>query len=499
MRGAVFGAILSAALWAAPASAEKALSVAMTALPPTGNPYYTTATTPYLFFTALYDPLTQIDDKGVLHPWLATEWTPVNETTWRFKLRPGVTFSNGEIFDAAAVKAALDFLLSPAAVSQTVARDIDYIAGAKVIDALTVEIATTSPNILLPRYMAGINIVAPGQFAKLGIEGFGKAPVGTGPFKVDDWGAEKIKLSAFQGSWRAPKLDRLEMLALPDSTTRLQAIETGRVDVATNVNTDDIARLRALGHRFHRRNPTRVMVVAFDNIRDNTPFKDVRVRQAMNYAVNREAIVTAILGGLTEPASQPAAAVAVGYIPDLKPYPYDPAKARALLKDAGYAKGFKFMMEVPSGQLANDAAVAQQIAADLALVGVSVEIREINFPQVVRNMTQGNWKGEAMYTDFATAPSLDLMRAFHRHSCTWPGKWFCDPSIEPTLAAAEKSFDLAERTALTQKAAQHYRDVASSILLYPSISLDGVASRVTQWTPWNDNFMYHLADVKETP
>lgn len=493
----ICGAIFFAA---APSSAaEKTLRLGFTALPTSkGNPYKTTATTAYTFFTAMFDPLTQIDDQGKVHPWLALEWAPENETTWRFKLRPNVSFSNGEPFDAAAVKTSIDFLLSDGAAAQTVARDIDFISGARVIDALTIEITTKSPNILLPRYLSGINIVAPKQFTKLGLEGFAQAPIGTGSFQLVTWDPEKVTMSAFTGSWRAPKVARLEVLALPDGTSRLQALETGRVDVATNINPDDIGRLEAAGHRLYSRNPTRIMVVAFEAVRAGSPFRDVRVRQAMNYAVNRQAIVDSLLGGLTQPASQPAAAVAVGYMPDLKPYPYDPAKARALLKSAGYEKGFSFVMEVPNGQLANDGAVAQQIAADLAAVGVRAEIREIDFATVVRNMSQGNWKGLAMFTDFAIAPSLDLMRAFTRHSCRWATPWFCDPAIEPTLAEAERTFDLERRIQLTQKAGKHYRDVAASLFLYPGISLDGLSPRVTQWQPWNDNFMYHLADVKDS-
>ncbi|MBL8628402.1 MAG: ABC transporter substrate-binding protein [Rhodospirillaceae bacterium] len=479
-------------------AADKTLRVAITNLPTAkGNPYATTATTPYLMFTAIFDTLTVIDDKGEVHPWLALAWTPQNPNTWHFKLRPNVVFSNGEPLDAFAVKTTFEFLISPAAVAQSVARDIDFISGARVIDPLTVEIITKTPNILLPRYVSGINIVAPKHFLKVGLEGIAQEPIGTGPFKPQSWGAEKALLAANRTSWRPPKLDYVEILALPDATTRMQAIATKRVDIATNINIDDVPALEAAGNRFHTRNPTRISVMAMDNIKDGTPFKDMRVRQAMNYAVNREAIVKGLLAGMVEPATQPAVPVAVGYVPGLQPYPYDPAKAKALLKEAGVENGFSFLAEMPTGALANDTAVAQQIATDLAVVGIKMEIRTITFPQLVKYMTVGDWKGYALMTDFASAPALDMMRAFNRHSCHWPAPWYCDREIQPAIDAAERSFDLAERNALTQKAVQHYRDTASSIFLYPIVSLDGVAARVTHWQPWNDNFMYHTADVKD--
>jgi len=499
LRAITAAAGLTLALAAPAFGAEKVLRIATTAFPPSkGNPFYSTATTSYTFFTALFDSLTMIDDAGVVHPWLALEWTPINETTWHFKLRPNVTFSNGEPFNAFAVKTTVDFLLSPEGNAQTVGRDIEFIASTRVIDELTLEIVTKAPNILLPRYVSGFSVVAPKHFLAVGIDGFAQAPIGTGPFKVDDWGPEKVLLSAYRGSWRAPIIDKIEMLALPEPTTRTQAMETKRVDVATNLNPEDVSILEASGNRIHRRSPSRILLVALDNIKPDSPFKDVRVRQALNHAVNRQAIVDNLLGGLVEPASQPAIPTAIGYVPGLKPYAYDPVKARQLLNDAGYAKGLSFIVEFPSGQLANDTAIVQQIAADLAQVGVKMEIRTITFPQLVKNMTVGGWKGHALMTDFSTAPSLDMMRAFNRHSCRWQAPWYCDPSIQPTLDAAEGSFDIAERTALTQKAIQHYRDTAQGLFLYPALSLDGISSRVTRWAPWNDNFMYHLVDLKES-
>jgi peptide/nickel transport system substrate-binding protein len=494
-------AALVAAGLAVAAEAEaktKTLRLGTTQLPEArGNPYKTTATTPYIFFTALYDTLTQIDEAGALHPWLALSWQPLNQTTWHFKLRPGVTFSNGEPFDAEAVKVTLDFLISDAALAQSVARDIEFISDARVIDPLTVEITTHVPEIFLPRFLAGINIVAPRQFTALGLDGFAMAPIGTGPFKVDDWGPERVRMSAFRGSWRAPKVDALEVLALPEAVSRLQALETGRVDVATNINPDHIPALEAAGLRFHRRNPTRVMVISFDSISEGSPFRDVRVRQAVNYAVNRQAIIDGLLGGLTEPASGPAAKGVIGYDPDLKPYPYDPDKARALLTEAGYPDGFSFVKEGPTGQTAADTAVAQQVAADLAAVGIKMEARAVTLAQIIKYMTVGGWKGTALSTDFATAPSLDMMRAFNRHSCTWTAPWFCDRDIQPVIERARATFDADERTRLTRQIVRHYRDVASSLFMYPSVALDGLGPRVTAWAPWNDNFMYHLAEVAE--
>lgn len=476
----------------------KMLRVGSGGLPPQkGNPYFTTATTTYIFFASMFDALTAIDDRGDVQPWLATEWTAQSNTLWRFKLRPGVTFSNGEPCDAAAVKATFDFLLDPKLVGQSVAQDVDFVKAARVIDPSTIEIETKEPNIFLPRYLAGMYIVPREYFAKAGLEGFSAAPIGSGPFKVERWEPAKVSFSAFRDSWRAPKIDQLEILALPESTARMQALETEQVDVAINVSPDHVERLEASGIRFHHRTPNRMWVIALDNIREDSPFKDPRVRQALNYATNRQAIAETLLGGLTEVASQPAMKVAVGYDPSLEPYPYDPDKARALLKESGKGDGFSFVMEIAAGQLANDGAIAQAIARDLSAVGIKMEVQPINFPQAISRMSQGGWKGHALQTDFSVAPPLDFLRALTRHSCGWSSPWFCDPTIEPKIAEAHATFDAERRTKLSQEISKYYRDVAASLFLFPVVTLDGLSPRVTTWTPWIDNFMFHLADTKD--
>jgi peptide/nickel transport system substrate-binding protein len=497
MRRVPVAALLAASLGLSAADAAT-LRFGLNGLPPAkGNPFFTTATTTYIFFAAMFDTLTQLDDQGRVHPWIATAWTPLAPTRWHFTLRPGVTFSNGEALDAAAVKANFDFLLGPGGVGQSMAQDIDFIKALRVIDALTIEIETHAPNIFLPRYLAGTYIVPPAHLAKVGLDGFASAPVGSGPFQVDTWAPEKVTFSAFAGSWRAPKIARLEILALPEATARMQALETGQADVITNVSPDHYDRLQTEGFRFHRRNPTRTWVIALDAVRADSPLKDARVRQALNYAVNRQAIADSLMGGMVEIASQPAVKAAVGYDPSLTPYPYDPDKARALLKEAGAENGFSFVLEMPAGQLANDAAVSQQVARDLSAVGVTMQINNIGFAQAISRMNQGGWKGHALQTDFSAAPPLDLLRAITRHSCGWVNPWYCDPAIEPVIAAAHASFDEAERTALTQQVNRAYRDAASAIFLFPVLALDGLSPRITRWEPWNDNFMFHKAEVEE--
>jgi peptide/nickel transport system substrate-binding protein len=466
----------------------------MASVPATrGNPYATTSTSAALFHGALFDALTVIDTNGAVQPALALSWRAESETRWLFSLRPNVRFSNGEPFDAAAVKAVFDFFASPAASAQSVPREVDFVTAVDVVDPLTVALTTASPQILLPRYMAAVPIVAPNAFQKLGLDGFAAAPVGTGPFKLEHWGPERVRFVAVPDSWRPPRVDALDVRVIPEPGARVDALETGAVDIAITVNPEHLARLKAANLRAVQRNPTRVQVIGLNSVVPGSPFKDVRVRQAMNYAVNRDLITRELLAGLVGPASQPATAVALGFDPDLAPYPYDPDKARDLLRAAGYPKGFRFVAELPTGYGANDMAINQQIAADLARVEVRMDIRTILLPQVIQNMNQGGWKGTAFQVDFATAPSLDALRPIRLHSCGWVAPWYCDPAIEPVIAAAGRSFDLERRAALTRQVMRHYRDQAQSLFMFPVLSLDGLGPRVSAWEPWNDNLRLDAA------
>jgi len=481
-----------------PASADtKGFRIGMTTLPGSkGNPYFSTATSPNYFWTSIYDTLTLVDEQGGVVPWLALSWDMIEDTVWLLKLRPDVTFSNGEPFDAFAVKTVIDSLTSDVAnATQSVARELRFLAGASVIDPLIIELRTKWPMAVLPQHLVGMHIAAPRHLNRVGFDGLQKEPIGSGPFVVDTWTAEKISLKANTSSWRTPRVDTLEVLAIPDPTSRIQALETDRVDIAMALSTDHIDRLKAGGNRYHLRNPIRTSCMAFITHNRDTPFDDVRVRQAINYAVNRWAITRTLLDGLVEPSGQPAPKGVIGYDPSLEPYPYDPGRAKTLLTDAGYPNGFDFILELVQGTTPNDAAIAQQIAQDLAKVGVNMQLRTILFPQLLRNMLQGGFKGDAFMVDYSTSQTLDGMRYYRLHSCNNHAAWFCDESIQPLIEEAKRTADLEMRIQLTQQLDKYYRDQAQTLLLYPIMGLDGVGPRVTHWKPMNDNLMWHTVDV----
>ncbi|MDX2223489.1 MAG: ABC transporter substrate-binding protein [Rhodospirillaceae bacterium] len=461
------------------AVAETALRVAVVGLPRTqGHPYAVSNLPAIYVFTAIYDALTFVDGEGRVTPWLATAWRQTSPTTWEFDLRDGVTFSNGEPFDAAAVVASVDYLTSPAARGDTSASELSSLAGARALDRLTVEIATNVPNPVLHREVSALRIIAPRHWATVGPDGYARAPVGTGPFRAERWEAARISLAAFSGSWRPPRVDRLEFRALPEMSSRVQGLLSGQIDMAFALRVDEQPLLEAAGHRLQANRGTGVFTIAL-NVEQDARFQDVRVRQALNLAIDRAGISRNLLAGKIAPASQFTPPNATGYDPDLKPYPYDPDRARALLAEAGYPDGFSFVFEGVMGGAVSDGALFQQIAADLAKVGVRMDIRPILLHQLSAFMhSDGGWSGSAFGTDYGTAPSLDSLRSLKLHSCLHAFKWFCDAEGLPLLQRALAAPTEAERTALTRQVFRRYYDLYPAILLWDIVYFDGIRNEV---------------------
>ena len=481
------------------AAAETVFRVALSAGPPTkGNPYAGGSATANFIWPAVYDSLTRIDNDGTVQPWLALSWTPVSETEWHFTLRPNVKFSNGESFNAAAVKATFDRLRTEEAQGLLWQRQMIYYPRVEVIDDLTVAIHTATPNAMTAAYLASLYIAAPGQMEAVGFQGLSEAPVGIGPFLAVRWGPDKVTLRANTDSWIPPKVDGLEALFVPDASARLNALKTDQIDIATVISTDQIEVLERAGHSTAMRKPTRVLVMAWQTQDPALPFADVRVRQALNHAVNRDLINEILLAGLVKPASQPATAMALGYDPSLEPYSYDPDKARQLLTEAGYPDGFSFAVETVAGFQPNDTSILQQIASDLRTVGVTMDVHLITYPQLVRSTLSGELGGQALLADFFNNTGDALRPVLHtvNHACAGVKPWYCDADIQAVIDQAEVTLDLDKRRALTQQVIRHYRDQASSLILFPVVGIDGVHSRVTRWEPWNDILNFHLVEVE---
>ncbi|MSO97473.1 MAG: ABC transporter substrate-binding protein [Rhodospirillaceae bacterium] len=490
---ATFFALIT--LCAAHAHAEKHLRVTTYSLPlAQGNVHRSTSSSEIYIHTAMFDPLTIVDESAKVLPWLAERWESRDPLTWRFYLRKGVSFSNGEKFTADAVATNLNYLISPEGKRESVSRTVTSIARVDIIDDYTVDIVTHFPNIMLPGEIAMARMMAPGQWRRLGMEGFAKEPVGTGPFKVDRWDAARIELSAFTGSWIRPKSDKLTFLKLPDAVSRTQAILSNNADIAIVIGPEDVAVLEAAGHTHHISRGTGTMGLAF--LKDKGgPIADKRVRLALNYAVNKERYIAALLNNAVLPASQATPSYAIAFDPSLKPFEYDPAKARALLKEAGYEKGFTLVAEAILGGSAADTAIFQYIAQDLAAVGVTLEMRSIPNSEMIKKVNFGGWAGQAYNIDFNVKPSLDAYRTLD--VCLTRGGYYCDEDLMPIIRAARVEFDMNKRVVLVRQLLKRLRDDPPTLYMHETVMFDGLHKRVSGYKPMNLIINYHQIDVTE--
>jgi len=481
-----------------PASAEKVLRIGAVSLPQDlGNPFGTITLPTLIGSVAVFDALTILDVDGNLQPWVATSWEPIDDLTWQFKLRPGVTFSNGTPFDAAAAAAALNYFASGDGLIEVVAQSVIDVAGARAVDALTLEVTTKQPNIMLPRRLSGIRIPEPSLWAELGRREFSRAPIGSGPFKATRWDMTEIHLEANRTSWRAPIIDKIEILAVPEITTRLQGLVTETIDLAMDIGPDDGPILETANARLNFRPSGRVQLLTFLSTCEDCPLKDVRVRQALNYGVNKQRIIDVLLVGASEPSGQAAVKGAFGYDPAIPAYPHDPDKARALLAEAGYPDGFEMSADMTPGAMAGDGAWYLQIAQDLSEIGVRLSYNTYPYPVHIRKIRQGGWDGIAFGMDFNNLPSLDVLWPLRIHSCLWRAAWHCRPDWVPLIEDAEQEFDREERLRKTKALVQMYHDEPTSLYLWEMPGVDGVSDRVLNYQPRHAFINLHEIDLRD--
>ena len=334
----------------------------------------------------LWDWLTEVDANGKLTPGLARSWEPAADgLSWTFKLRSGVTFHDGSEMTAEDVQFTLmEGFRRPKAKSSRVRQFRKGIKDVQVVDGHTVKIVTARPWPTFPYDMAnqpGIEgIVLPRAYIKkVGWDGFAQKPVGTGAWKfVKHEVGNFIEFEAVKNHWRkSPRFDRLRILLVPETSTRVAMLKTGQVDLA-RISLDEVPDMTKAGFKIAEDpQPTSVRIHLYATYYDKAgPVKDVRVRQALNLAVNKQEIVDTLLHGKGKPAAVfPISPISIGFPADLKPYPYDPAKAKKLLADAGYPNGFSIkLFALPTAGFTQYLQLAEIVAGYWEAIGVKASI-----------------------------------------------------------------------------------------------------------------------------
>lgn len=476
------------------------LSLGMGLFPPSGVPWTGAGSPGQYVWAQVYDALTYVGPDGTIEPALATSWTSVDPTTWEFTLREGVTFANGEPFNADAVVATFDIVLSEEG-RATYASNVNnygFVSSVEAAGEFTVRVVTSTSNPLTPNALALAYIVPPAAFADQGAEAFATSPLGTGPFQATSWSDQEIVLEAWSGSWRGePSVATLRFLHLNEPAARLQALQSGQIDIAHSVIPDQIPTLEADGFGVFIGQRGSAMSLAFI-ANEGGPMASQQVRQALNYAVDRQAIADTLLAGTTVAAVWPVEGVN-GHDPARQPYPYDADRARELLAEAGYADGFDMVAEITVGSFPADADIYEAMAGYLAEVGVNVELRQIDFAGAWLPKFNGadgaDWEGQAFGLSWNAAPLMDAIRPFTFFSCGWTNEFFCDEEAEDLVNAASANLDLAERSRQLAELLDMTRDNPSALWLIATPELWAYDAAVSGFAVNNFNIRMEQVTV----
>ncbi len=489
----------AAGLMTSSASAET-LRVGVRDLPPgLGNPYTGRGRPSVDVWHAIFDELTMVTVNGDTEGKLATSWKNIDKSTWQFTLRPGVKFSNGETLDAAAVKATYDWLIGDVGKATVMGKDAaKIIASSRVIDDLTIELTTVGPNPITPKQMSFFSIVAPKAWADMGIEEFSKHPVGSGPYKMEEFKPGSAVAVANPGSWvTRADIDRIQILVLPEPGARTAAIISDQIDVDVLTAQDSFPQLESAGVKIFKYAAGRTLGLTIISTKGG-PMADVRVRQAANYAVNKQAIIDAVYGGDGIPASQSATSNSFGFNPDVKPYPYDPDKARALLAEAGFPNG-GVKMEVQAITSSTDRALVYQSAVqDMNKVGFKAELISQTFPEWLKHWLAGSWPYEAFGFGTDLTGVLDAGRAFNAFvSCKKDPPFYCNEAEMPLVAAQAVEFDVEKRRKILQELLKMNSENAAIIFLTQGFEAIAYQPRITNFDAVNQRLNYAQMKIKK--
>jgi peptide/nickel transport system substrate-binding protein len=471
--------------------AADTLRIATTNIPGRrGDPYAAIALPATMAMQSTYDTMTYMLDDGTVAPGLAVAWRAVDPRTWEIKLRPGVTFHNGEPLNADAVVTSVKWMTTLEGRRSVTGANLYQIVDAKAVDDLTVQLILSEPDSILPLHLSAWRLPPPKAWTELGADAFVLRPIGTGPYKITSWSDTRVIGERFAEGWHPGKVDRIEIISIPDQVARLQALTSEQVDLAIALGPDDRGVVEERGGTLYTRLTPVVQYIGFLTV-NGGPVTDPRVRLALNYAVNRPAIVERILEGSTNLISQLAFQGSFGFNADLKPYPYDPAKAKALLKEAGYEKGFEMVINMVPGRGANDIAVQQQIAQDLRAVGVRAELRTNTQGSQMQSLFLGQMKGDAfvMFTR-----GHDPLTEYRFRSCLGfaaeRAPYHCDQAILPKVKSAYASVDANETAHLMREILAYEYTSPPGIYLWQVVEFDGVGKRLEGYKLVGDAMNY---------
>jgi len=444
-----------------------------------GHPYLNYQHNAESVIRHVFDNLVEATPDGQLVPGLAESYRIVDDKTIEFKLRRGVKFHNGEDFNADAVKFSVERMQDPETKSG-VAAAYKSIEKVSVVDPYTVQFNLAQPDAgLLWALAYQLAALPPRYYQEVGIQGFAQKPIGTGPYKFVEWvRGDHVTLEANENYWDGspkgkPGVKTVIFRPITEDSTRVAALQSGQVQIARNIPSDLAPSLETAETGTMAVAATTLPIIHLDAKNDG-PTKDPRVRQALNYAIDVETIMKDLRRTPGNRLAAPLSQSTLGFDPSLKAYTYDPAKAKQLLAEAGFASGFETKMDYADLEPKQ---VVEGIQAYLGAVGVKAELVPYElgtFNQIwvsqqekVAPLRFGTWGGKV------DPNNLELFI-----TCKGLLSRYCNPKVDDLWTQQKTTYDQAQRAKLIGELAKILHDDAAQVYLYPVVEFYGVSKKV---------------------
>ena len=433
-----------------------------------GDPTMASALATTRVLRNVYDGLVEFKLGSIdVEPGLAESWEISEDATqYTFKLRQGIKFHDGEPFNANAVDFALrrafDTNFEFYNKAHTVGFFLVGLQNSEVLDEYTIRLTLAKPNAAFLEFLgygAG-RVVSPKAVREHGNEYLVEHPVGTGPFRFVEWQkGQKVVLERNPDYWRKgdPKADQLIFVPIPEPTARVTALLTGQVNMIVVVPPDAIQQIKDKPELVYDQGPGNQYWFIVLNTKEG-PFADKRVRQAANYAVDKEGLANSILNGSAKVATQAMPAANWSYSADIQGYPYDPEKAKALLAEAGYPDGFKTKMIIPvsgSGMMI-PVQMNEYIQGNLRDVGIEIEIQSYEWVSYLGTWAQGLSTDVTMNNQSIMSSEPYVLNFLLNGDFVPPNGWntgyYNNPEVNKLLNEALAVPDRAERAKIYAEA-----------------------------------------------
>ncbi len=458
------------------------LVVAQTVDAQSMDPYLVNQVAGESVMKSIFDHLLERDFDGNLVAGLAESWKVIDDKTIEFKLRRGVTFHNGESFDAEAVKFSVERMLNPD-LKSSFRGNFTAIKQVSVVDAQTVQLILEKTDAaILDNLSAQLAIVPPKYVKEVGDAEFARKPIGTGPFKFVEWlKDDHVTLEANPNYWNGsfkgkPLVQTVVFRPIPEVSTRIAELQTGRADIIQDVLPDQVKSLQDAQRSVVQKDVPQEAFIFFVSDVPGTPLADKRVRQALNYGVNVDSIIQNVLQGYARRIASPIGPLTLGYDADVKPYPYDLAKAKALLSDAGYANGFDVVIDATTG---DKTLTTEAVVGELAKLNIRATIRRLDLGTFNDNwgkkqtspMIAARWAGM-----FDPSNALNFWAKSDGFLARYK-----NAEVDRLIAEGASTLDMTKRAQAYAPLSKVLNDDPLAIYLWNTQNLYGLNKRVVGW------------------